>query len=96
MVETVNDAQAAKEFLLQTPDAIDAFDQKYGQGSANAILNNTYSTPAELEASIAEREAALNEPSGFLENATSLVQGVFAGAEAAITQTAQTFNSFTL
>ena len=96
MVETVNDAQAAKEFLLQTPDAIDAFDQKYGQGSANAILNNTYSTPAELEASIAEREAAQNEPSGFLENATDMVQGVFAGAEAAINETAQTFNSLNM
>lgn len=96
MAETINDVQAAKEYLLSTPNAIDAFDQKYGQGSANAVMNDNYSTPAELEAAVAEREVAANKPEGFLETAGDMLQGVFAGAEAAVNETAQTFNSLNM
>ena len=93
MAEIINDVQAAKQYLVANPEAIDAFDMKYGQGSANAVLNGTYKTPDELAASIAAREAEQAQPEGFLANAADIVQGVAAGAEAAINETAQTVNS---
>jgi hypothetical protein len=92
MVEIIEDVEAAKEYLLANPQAINSFDRQYGLGSAGAILNDNYKTPDQLAASIAEREAEQG-PEGFVANAADIVTGIAAGAEDAFNETAQTVNS---
>ena len=93
MVQTVTDLEGAKKYLFENPNSIDAFDKNYGSGSANAVMNGTYKSPEELQASVAQREADQSSPQGVLSNIADMGVGLVNGVERAINETAQTINS---
>ena len=61
MVEIVEDVAAAKAWLMENQSLTEDFNTKYGVGSANAVLNDTYGT-AQVE------NEAVKEPDGWLKD----------------------------
>jgi len=93
MVKTVTDLELAKKQLYDGTISVYEFDQMYGEGAANDIINGTYRTPEQIAA--AEAEAQANQ--GMLQQASAVagdvLQGIANGVEEAINETAQTVNS---
>ena len=102
MTETINDVEKAKAWLLGQENlgqAMQAFDQKYGEGSSIGVIRNTYkppeAAPVVAAAPVAAPEAVEAttpeaEPDGWLmDMGKGLVEGVVSAAR----ETAQTFNS---
>tara|TARA_R100001510_G_C7654328_1_gene212969 strand:+ start:202 stop:4176 length:3975 start_codon:yes stop_codon:yes gene_type:complete len=48
-IQTIGDVDAARKWLLQNRDGITNFEEKYGEGSAVAVLRGTYEPPEEPE-----------------------------------------------
>jgi len=93
MVKTVTDLELAKKQLYDGTISVYEFDQMYGEGAANDIINGTYRTPDQIAAAEAETQA--NQ--GMLQQASAVagdvLQGIANGVEEAINETAQTVNS---
>ena len=56
MVEIVTDLEAAKQQLYDGTMSVYEFDQLYGQGAAQDVMQGTYRTPDEIAASEAEQQ----------------------------------------
>ena len=46
-IQAIGDVDAAKRWLLQNRDSVAAFEEKYGEGNAVAVLRGTYEPPEE-------------------------------------------------
>lgn len=93
MVETVTDLELAKRQLYDGTISVYDFDQIYGQGAANDVINGTYRTPEEIADAQTEQQdnRSMLEKAGAV--AGDVLQGVVNGVEEAINETAQTVNS---
>ena len=103
MTQIINDVEKAKAWLLGQENlgqAMQAFDQKYGEGSSIGVIRNTYKPPEAAPVVTAAPVAAPQvseevttpeaEPDGWLmDMGKGLVEGVVSAAR----ETAQTFNS---
>lgn len=78
MTETINDVEKAKAWLLGQENlgqAMQVFDQKYGEGSSIGVIRNTYkapeAAPVEVAAPVADPQVTATdepteEPDGWL------------------------------
>jgi hypothetical protein len=100
MVETVNNPEEAKQWLLQNPQGVQAFDLKYGTGAASDILAGTYKTPEQIAADVAQAEQSGgfwngvgNVLSDIGTGITELPSAIARGAIGANTEMAQTMTN---
>ena len=46
-VQVIGNVDAARQWLLENQDKVAGFEVKYGQGSAQAVIDGTYAPPQE-------------------------------------------------
>jgi hypothetical protein len=101
MTETINDVEKAKAWLLGQENlgqAMQAFDQKYGEGSSIGVIRNTYkvpeAAPVEVAAPVADPQVTATdepteEPDGWLRD---MGKALVEGPVAAFRETMQAVN----